>query len=337
MKEPVFNIIYIPDTVAYQSVALVSLLLNSAFSFRLVGNSLCEDEARLLESIANCSDRLSFVNFESDFIIPHGTLLDLLFHSEDHPLFCFCDSDIFLFNSLSTSPAKLIGNHHVFSSAGRIENDGGAVYTGFKGGATTVSPDLKIPLATSFFCVYKRDELGLMMDQYKVGFEQYRNVNQVPSDAQQKLSELGLDFTMFDTGKLLSVLLHCEGKRGRYQEIDGLIHIGGMSGRYLQNIQVNEAQEVVEKQSDVVIKGDHKIKQRSKSEMSLKKLYGKYFYIYLHHLIGKGVKPQLKVTDDNISTTISGIEKNIEKVMLDAQVFPELRRIIDLLKEAPLR
>ncbi len=322
---------------AYQSVALISLLLNSTFSFRLVGNSLCEEEALLLEAIANCSDRLDFINFESDSIIPHGTLLDLLFHSEEHPLFCFCDSDIFLFEALAKSPAQLIGEHQVFSSAGRVENDAAAVYTGFKGGATTVSPDLKIPLATSFFCIYKRNDLSAIIDKYKVGFEQYRDIKQVPPKAQKKLIDLAIDFTMFDTGKLLSVLLYCHGKKGHYQEVSGLIHIGGMSGRYLQHIRVDEAQIVVEKQSDVVIKSDSKVKQRSKSEMSLKKLYGKYFYIYLHHLIGKGVQPQLKVTDSSISTTIRNIEKSIERTVAEAQKVSDLRHIFNLLKEAPIK
>lgn len=334
MREPIFNIIYIPNTVAYQSVALVSLLLNSRYSFRLVGNALGQEEAKLLKAIAQSSDRLDFINFESDFIIPHGTLLDLLFHSEDSDFFCFCDSDIFLFEKLFCSVQELIQSNHIFSSAGRIENDDEAVYSGFKGGATTMSPDLKIPLATSFFCVYQRQAIQEISRQYGVGFEQYRNFNQVPSAAKKQLKKLEIEFSMFDTGKLMSVLMYCHGKKNMYHDIKGLLHIGGMSGRYLQQINLSQQQTI----SDIPKHKDSnersKVKQRSEHEITLKKLYGKYFYIYLHHLIGKGEKPELTVSDESIKLTITEIENKIESMLKNATKDSELSALCELLTRA---
>lgn len=334
MKETIFNIIYIPDTVDYQSLALVSLLLNSNFSFRLVGNALKHDEARLLESIAQCSDRLSYINFESDFIIPHGTLLDILFHSENAPHYCFCDSDIFLFQPLAQSPQTLIGNNHVFSSAGRIENEDDATYAGFKGGATTISPDGKIALATSFFCIYKRHQLSNVITQYKVGFEQYRQSLQVPVDVQKILKDFSIDFDMLDTGKLLSILFYYEKYTNSHKDISGLVHLGGMSGRYLQDIMLHKTQ--VFDESNLVQSTNSQIgefNQRNAHEISLKKLYGQYFYVYLHFIIGKSMRPETSNLRFEITETIKTLEQNIENIAQQANKVPELKSIIKLMKD----
>ncbi|MFK8012619.1 MAG: hypothetical protein AB8B80_11295 [Marinicellaceae bacterium] len=337
MKEPIFNIIYIPGTVDYQSLALVSLLLNSNYSFRLVGNALCDKEASLLNAIADCSDRLSYINFKSDFIIPHGTLLDLLFQKEESKNFCFCDSDLFLFNPISASLESLIDGGHVFSSAGRIENDNQAVYAGFKGGATTISPDGKIPLATSFFCIYRYEELKKTMYKYHIGFEQYRQLIQIPKAVQDRLKPLKLDFDMFDTGKLLSVMYHIEGFKNIHADIEGLVHLGGMSGRYLQDINMQVAQEYddsvldMSDQKNTITK--EKYKSRNAYEISLKRLYGKYFYTYLHYLIGKSKKPVLKITNPLIKSTIIQLMHNIESIIKESLKNPELTLIIKKIKE----
>jgi len=315
MVQPIFNIIYIPGTVDYQTPALISLLLNTDYSFRLVGNALKIKEANLLSEIAQCSNRLSYLNFESDEIIPHGTLLDILFFSEKHKLFCFCDSDLFLFKPINKTPKQLIGNNDVFSSGGRIENDNQAQYAGFRGGATTISPDGKIPLAMSFFSIYKRKPLRKIIKKYKVGFEQYRSNIQIPNDVLSYLNSQQLSFDMFDTGKLLSVLFYKEGLLNSYAPFKNMIHLGGMSGRYLQNIDLQEIQEITDKQlnqSDKV--SEQGLHFRNENEVTLKRLYGKYFYIFLNHLIGKSKEPELKIKPGNVKSTIIELQLQIKQL-----------------------
>ena len=315
---PHFNVIFIPGTVDYQSIALISLLLNSDLNFRLVGNSLNQNEASLLKQISDCSERLSCINFESDHIIPHGTLLDLMLLSEVDEFYTFCDSDLFLFSELKQSQLiNYIGDSAVFSSGGRIENQDNAVYAGFKGGATTVSPDGKIELATSFFCIYRRQPLIQLLDTYQVGFEQYRTVSQIPAKAMQVVENMDLVFEMFDTGKLISVLLHELGYKKRYQELEGLAHIGGMSGRYLQKLDMTVSSiEISEEElPEYQLSHTDQFQVRNEYEKSLKRLYGKYFYSFLNHQIGQGPKPILKADNQRIINTVKKLEAAIEKII----------------------
>jgi hypothetical protein len=315
---PHFNVIFIPGTVDYQSIALISLLLNSDLNFRLVGNSLNQKEAALLKQISDCSDRLDCINFESEHIIPHGTLVDLLLICEQDEFFTFCDSDLFLFSELKQSQLiEHIGKAAVFTSGGRIENQDDVVYAGFKGGATTVSPDGKIDLATSFFCVYQRQPLEQVLNEYQVGFEQYRAASQIPVKAMQVIDGMGLDFEMFDTGKLISVLLHELGYEKKYHELDGLTHIGGMSGRYLQKLDMTVGTiEISEQELPAFeLSKSDQYQVRNEYEKSLKRLYGKYFYSFLNHQIGKGPKPVLNATDERIINTVNVLENSIQNII----------------------
>ncbi|GAA4825209.1 hypothetical protein GCM10011365_05520 [Marinicella pacifica] len=333
---PQFNIIFIPGTVSYQSIALISMLQNTDLNFRLVGNSLNQNEAKLLEQISECSNRLTYANFESDQIIPHGTLLDLLFISENNKYFCFCDSDLFLFKPLSQKQLlRYMRKAVVFSSGGRIENEDEAIYAGFKGGATTKSPDGKIDLATSFFCIYSREHLKRTLLKYKVGFEQYRLDSQIPDKAKKIIDAYEIEYEMFDTGKLLSVLYHYERYKKSFDELDGLVHIGGMSGRYLQKLDITSS--VVLDDSELPSKNrdnGNKYNFRNEYEKNLKRHYGKYFYCYLNHIIGKGAKPTINTNDKRIKKTIKRLESEISYVWEQAQLFHETKKIAAIIKSS---
>ncbi len=311
----------------------MSLLLNSDFNFRLIGNGLDPSEEQLLKEISLVSDRLEYINMHSGNIIPHGTLVDLMFLAENEELFCFCDSDLFMFEPIKASSILTkMQTFQVFSSGGRIENEDETTYAGFKGGATTISPDGHIDLATSFFCVYQRKSLQAALDKYGVGFEQYRLDEQIPAAAMSVVEDLQLSYEMFDTGKLLSVLLHQMGAAKYFTEIPGLTHIGGMSGRYLQaldlNSQVNIDDTDLAQQSATQTSG---FNIRNDFEKSLKKLYGKYFYCYLNHLIGKGAAPNLLTNNPRVMTTVNRLVKEIEQVVEMSKNHPETKAIWQLI------
>ena len=319
----------------YQALALMSLLLNTDFNFKLIGNGLDQQEASLLKQISMVSDRLVFINYESNNIIPHGSLVEMLFFAESAELFSFCDSDLFMFEQLQTDQIlKHMSDHQVFSSGGRIENEDDAIYAGFKGGATTVSPDGQIDLATSFFCVYQRQFLQQTMDQYGVGFEQYRFAEQIPAAAMAEVTALNLTFDMFDTGKLLSVLMHQQGGHKYFTEIPGLTHIGGMSGRYLQKLDMN-AKTITLSDDDLPDFENTRVnqfQQRNEYEKSLKRFYGRYFYSFLKHQIGAGPEPILAAKDERIIRTVHSLESSIKQVIDESQQDPACRAIWQLVQ-----
>lgn len=335
MKEPIFNIIFLPDTVSFQSLPLISLLLNTPYQFRLVGNALGNQESALLKQICEMSNRLNFLNVESESILPHGTLLDLLFFNESHELFCFMDPDIFAFEKVTTGVYELLGNDAVFSSCSRMENDVDSIYSGFKGGATTVSHDGKIPLASSFFCIYKRTALAQTMDTFGVGFEQYRSIEQIPDSARHVINNYNISFEMFDTGKLLSVLMHHLNFSKQYQNIDGLVHIGGMSGRYLNKGFVDY--DLISKsiKTAKLESADTKFNVRSRDEIVFKKILGTYFYAYLNYLIGECPMPEINTDSSEHQATILQFKQQIDQLFDAARHSDEGKIIIQLVSRKP--
>jgi len=312
----------------------MSLLQNSDLHFRLIGNALDHREAALLQAISESSDRLQFINLESKNIIPHGTLVDIMLQTEEASLFSFCDSDLFLFAPLTEQSllAEMAG-YDVLSSGGRIENENTSTYAGFKGGATTVSPDGQIALATSFFCIYRRALLQQTLSQYQVGFEQYRSAQQIPQQARVVVEQLALEYEMFDTGKLLSVLLHQQGGVQKYLDIPGLTHIGGMSGRYL--LQLDMSQPVVIDDAELgpaVTTSEQEFNVRNDYEKALKKCYGKYYFCYLNHLLGKNPAPRWQPANPVVRDTIGRLSAGIDAVIERLDENPECQHIWSLVR-----
>lgn len=312
----------------------MSLLQNSDLHFRLIGNALDDREAALLQAISESSTRLQFINLESKNIIPHGTLVDVMLQTEQSALFSFCDSDLFLFAPLTEQSllAEMAG-FDVLSSGGRIENENTSTYAGFKGGATTVSPDGQIALATSFFCVYRRALLQQSLSAYQVGFEQYRSSQQIPPPALAVVEQLALDYEMFDTGKLLSVVLHQQGGVQKYLDIPGLTHIGGMSGRYL--LQLNMSEPVVIEDAELgpaVTTHEQTFNVRNDYEKALKKCCGKYYFCYLNHLLGKNPAPRWEPANPVVRDTIARLSGGIDAIIERIDEYPECRQIWSLIQ-----
>jgi hypothetical protein len=75
--------------------------------------------------------------------------------------------------------------------------------------------------------IYHRDALDATIDRWGVGFSSAGN--DIPREARDRIAEFGRDYWIYDTGKIVNILLQADGGSLVHQEHPDLIHIGGVS------------------------------------------------------------------------------------------------------------
>ncbi|HDH97670.1 MAG TPA: hypothetical protein ENF70_00855, partial [Deltaproteobacteria bacterium] len=224
-----FNIIFISGTVRYLQLAVVSMLKASSYSYRLVANGLDEEECRLLKEYCETSPRLEYFYYPSKRIIDHGTMLNILFEREDSPYFCIADSDIFAAGPFEQELEKNLPECDVFSSCLPISMNPDVALSGFAGRCLQTPTGL--PLAPTYFSVYRTEPFRKIIADTKVGFEVYHPGRFLPESVDRfDLSDDIRQIRRMDTAKLLNVLAHQYDVKFRHVELANLIHIGGISG-----------------------------------------------------------------------------------------------------------
>lgn len=236
-----FHVIYLPGAVCHLLPGVLSMHDNSNVRFRLIGNGVSPADDAVLQLLADRYQRFDYLRLPSQAILPHGLVLDLLLqaHRDTAAPFCFCDPDIFASAPFDTLLA-LSSEHDVVSSCKRVENVDATAETGFKGGSAVRAPD-GLPLPTSYFCMYQAAALAAVQKDFAVGFVQYWRASQIPVAAAELLAKAKLeDCSVFDTGKLQGWLLAKRGASVHYQDHAALRHVGGLSGRFLADIDFGQ-------------------------------------------------------------------------------------------------
>ena len=232
-----FNIIYTPGTVRFLSLFIFSLLRWSDCKFRLIANGSRSEESEMLKRVCDEHPRLEFNRLPSSATAKHGHVLDYLLKQECSEYFCFMDSDIFATGEfISELLTNLDGNSAVFSCSPL-----------WCGPDEQVLPDFDVRmrgwynrsisglcLGSSYFAIYDTKVLTNIVEDSNITFRRY-DWKEVPTQYQQDLIHLGLRKNIYDTGKLLNLLLLIKGEKLVIRESPVLTHLGGMSNRILSD------------------------------------------------------------------------------------------------------
>lgn len=226
-----FNVIYTPGTAEPLRRFVPSWLRHTGSYFRLVANGCSDREARLLERLAETSERLLFYRLPTDQMEPHGVVLDRLHALEESDWFCFMDSDIFAVGDFVTELLPdLEGNCGFFTGSPiwSIPSDQVAPR-----GVSFCGPHNRnedgLVVGSSYFAIYRNCELTDLMRETGAEFRMYESLEEVPADLHATLLEAGCSADIYEAGKLINILLQCRGHRTVFRDLDGLCHIGGLS------------------------------------------------------------------------------------------------------------
>ena len=226
-----FNIIFTPGTIKYLQLFVFSQLKWSNCSFRLVSNSCPPTEVHLLQTLCQMESRLEFLSPPSDTVMSHGQALSFLQTIEQSDYFCFMDSDILATGDFVSELAPHLDRYAGVFSATPMwcrpeEQTLPATYPRMSGWFNRTETGMC--LGGTYLAIYKNSVLTSVRQSTGIDFEQRKWAN-VPVQYQDWLAEAGLKKRVYDTGKLLNLLLLAQGERLVCVESAFLQHVGGFS------------------------------------------------------------------------------------------------------------
>lgn len=229
------NIVYVGGTVDLLLPCLDSILEFTDWPLRLVANGCSRDEREAIDAVRDrVGDRVE-VRVESiERVLSHGAVLDRLVDIEESPYFCFVDSDI-----LATGPTDFWSlvpddNGVSFCSCLPIWQDraSATIPESFDIiGGEYVSTDRGDELGCTYAATYHTADLRRIMSDWSLSFRAMQ-WDDVPLRTQKLLERHGQPRLVYDTGKVINLVLALEGRRSVvYRPTPSLLHIGSMSTR----------------------------------------------------------------------------------------------------------
>ena len=226
----IFNMVWTGQVFDDLQLFTHSLLLHTRARFRFVANACPPDQIRNMERFASDhADRVVGVEVVStDRMVRHGDALDdVRRRHDDGDFFAFMDPDIlarapFLHTLLTelAGAAAVTSGREVWSD----HNVRPAEHPGVNGeyfydqdGFVFGSPHL---------AVYRRAALDQTLDRWGVGFSSAGNES---AEVRRRLEEMGRSFLVYDTAKIVNILLQGDGHLLVHRDDTHLVHIGGMS------------------------------------------------------------------------------------------------------------
>ncbi len=214
----------------YFSGFLASLIDHSSARFRLVANRCPADEIARMEAFATRHPDaiVEVLEVSSTEMLRHGHALDaVLAARDDGGHFAFIDPDI-----LATGPymplfLDVLESADAVTSGAEVWSDG------------NVLPEGKIGLNGEYFfdstgyvfgsphlAIYDVATLRTTLDRWGVGFGSAGN--DITDETRARLVEVGQDYWIYDTAKMVNILFQEDGHRLRHVDQPSLLHIGGM-------------------------------------------------------------------------------------------------------------
>jgi hypothetical protein len=83
-------------------------------------------------------------------------------------------------------------------------------------------------LGCTYLASYRSDALREVMASMGLSFRRYRRKD-LPADILRKLDGMGLRKQLYDTAKVINIMLQQEGHKMTFRDVDGLLHVGGIS------------------------------------------------------------------------------------------------------------
>jgi hypothetical protein len=235
----VFNVVVTPGTFRFLGLFTRSLLAQSEVRLRLVANGCPADEVGDLRDFAGTSEgRVEVVVLSSPTMVPHGVALEEVFTlCDDGAYFCFVDSDVKARRPFMAMFLDLLTRVDAVTSCNVAWSDDTVLPPGSRdlAGRHAVGTDGFV-YGGSFLAIYSRPAVERVRAQWGVTFRTYA-FDQMPVAWQQRLDAMGRRFGLYDTAKVLNLLLQGEGFVLAHVDNPALVHIGGIS-QYLSDPSV---------------------------------------------------------------------------------------------------
>lgn len=231
--QPVFNIVVTGRVFWHLRFFVCSLVHNSDARFRLVANGCAPETLRLMEDYATAHRGrvVEIMDVSPGAMAAHGVALDAVRRSrDDGELFCFVDTDIKARAPFLHAYFELLSSHSAVTSGKQVWVDDHVVPDTHLGlgldGRHFFHPNGFI-YGCPHFAMYRRDHLDETCARWGIGLGSAGP--DLSDEARGQLAAIGHDYKIYDTGKIVNILLQVDGRSLRHVDPDELIHIGGMA------------------------------------------------------------------------------------------------------------
>ena len=209
-----------------------SLVTHSrSYRFRLVANGCPKREQQILQRQCEQHDRLEFAVVSDRRPLAHGQALTQLQQLEETDWFAFMDSDIFATGDFEGQLESMRAGRRCFFSCPPV--CGNQQQETLPPGYQVLSGNYSrmhdgFPLGTSYFSIYDNQMLNELFADTGLSLNLYR-WDQVPAPIQDELRLTGRALWLYDTAKLLNIVLGLRGELCHTARLTSLCHIGGIS------------------------------------------------------------------------------------------------------------
>lgn len=304
------NIVHLPKTFPYLVDLSLAFYKYGFSSVTLVANGFDYQQFNALKEFVSKYSFLKIVDIPTKRVVSHGEALNYAFKHSNDEFFAFADHDIFPVQPIIDTIYSALNNYDVVCFGDRPEN----VTTNYKGfAASAVSSQSGIPLATSFFSVYKRSALKDVAAEFSVGFEQYFRKSQIPIKLRnhQDIQALNEPF-LIDTCKALSLAMHQSNKITKHVNSEHVCHLGGLCGainRLNNNLNYDEFI-IQDMPSQAELEEYYRAKQiRHPKVLEAKRIISDYSLQLLIALQSGTSKPDIQCKDVNYQQAIDFIKE----------------------------
>lgn len=231
----VFNVVWTGDVFPYLRFFVESLLAKSEARFRYIANGCTPSSIKAMQSVQSKSPEriVEVVDVSPDAMVAHGVALDAVYPYDDgSEFFAFVDTDIWarapfvsdLFDDLlSGGPVDAVtSGQEVWTESNVVPDNHPGV-----GGRHFYRSDGYV-YGSPHLAVYRRRALDRTFADWGVGFGAASQAS-IPEHAWDALVAEGHDYLVYDTAKIVNILLQTSGFKLEHREHDDLLHIGGLS------------------------------------------------------------------------------------------------------------
>lgn len=230
-EDLVFNIVWTGKVFPVLRYFVLSQMTHTTARFRFVANWCAADQIALMEDFrrAHPQQVVEVLDVSPDVMESHGEALErTMAIRDDGDWFCFIDPDIKANGPWVGSFLPLLADHDVVTSGTEIWTRDNLVPEGSVGvaGEHFFSRD-GFTFGSPHLAIYRKTALDRTRQRWGVRLGSAGP--DLSEEATARIHQMGHKFVVWDTAKLVNVLMQADGSRVLHRDIPELIHIGGLS------------------------------------------------------------------------------------------------------------